>query len=74
MRLARFILSFKASTRNSRDVFGIDFEVLVAVVAFKIAIDFEIRRRENDQKVTALRVQMTEMMCPLLAYVKFYPA
>ncbi|KZV97946.1 hypothetical protein EXIGLDRAFT_763988 [Exidia glandulosa HHB12029] len=39
--------------------------IQVAVLAFKVVIDFEIRRRENDKRVSALIVQGADMMIEL---------
>lgn len=37
----------------------------VAVIPFKTALTFELKRRENDKKVVALFVQMNDMMTTL---------
>ncbi|KAH7909808.1 hypothetical protein BJ138DRAFT_1010091 [Hygrophoropsis aurantiaca] len=44
----------------------------VAVLAFKAVVTLELKRRENDRKVIALKVEMKEMMSVLLElrYVK----
>lgn len=42
---------------------------LVTVAVFKTALTMEIDRRENDEKVLALNVQMKDMMRTLLLYV-----
>lgn len=36
--------------------------VVVAVLAFQAAISFELTRRENDKKILALHVEMSDMM------------
>jgi hypothetical protein len=38
----------------------------VAVLAFKGVISLELKRRDNDQKVIALKLQMQDMMAVLL--------
>lgn len=35
---------------------------VVAVLAFQAAISFELTRRENDKKILALHVEMSDMM------------
>ncbi|KAJ3559705.1 hypothetical protein NP233_g11198 [Leucocoprinus birnbaumii] len=39
--------------------------IKVAVVPFKLVITLDMKRRESNQKVIALRVQMQDMMCVL---------
>lgn len=34
----------------------------VAALAFKTAINLELKRRENDKRILALRAQMKDMM------------
>jgi hypothetical protein len=38
----------------------------VAVLAFKAVVTLELKRRDNDNKVIALQLQMQEMMSALL--------
>ena len=42
------------------------YTTIVAVLAFKGVINLELKRRDNDQKVIALKLQMQEMMAVLL--------
>jgi len=42
------------------------YTTIVAVLAFKGVISLELKRRDNDQKVIALKLQMQEMMAVLL--------
>ncbi|KAF9447894.1 hypothetical protein P691DRAFT_705890 [Macrolepiota fuliginosa MF-IS2] len=37
----------------------------VAVVAFKLVVTLDLTRRENNQKVMAVKIQMQQMMCTL---------
>ncbi len=39
---------------------------LVAVGAFKVEIELDTKRREDDKKITVLFVEMKEMMAMLL--------
>lgn len=38
----------------------------MAVLAFKVVYTLDMKRRENDQKIDALRSEMKEMMAVLL--------
>lgn len=38
----------------------------VAVIAFKAVITLELKRRDNDQKVVAIKLSMKDMMAVLL--------
>ena len=41
----------------------------VAVGAFKVVIELEVKRRDNDKKVNLLFLEMKNMMSALLQYV-----
>lgn len=41
----------------------------VAVGAFKVVIELEVKRRDNDKKVNLLFLEMKNMMSALLEYV-----
>lgn len=43
---------------------------LVAVGAFKVVIELEVKRRDNDKKVNLLFLEMRDMMATLLQYVQ----
>lgn len=39
-----------------------DLAILVAVLAFKTAVTFEMTRRQNDKRIVALHVSMLDLM------------
>lgn len=43
----------------------------VAIIAFKLVITLEEKRRSNNAKVLAVNIQMQEMMSQLFRYVAF---
>ena len=44
-------------------------EPSVAVGVFKVVIELEVKRRDNDKKVNLLFLEMKKMMSALLQYV-----
>lgn len=42
------------------------YDPQVAVIAFKAVITLELKRRDNDQKVVAIKLSMKDMMAVLL--------
>ena len=43
-----------------------DVSGLVAVGAFKVAIELDLKRRENDKKINILLTEMRDMMSALV--------
>ncbi|KAF9445936.1 hypothetical protein P691DRAFT_777225 [Macrolepiota fuliginosa MF-IS2] len=43
----------------------------VAIVAFKLVVSLDITRRENNQKVMAVRIQIQQMLCTLFHLRRF---
>lgn len=42
----------------------------VAVGAFRVVVELDVKRRDNDKKIGALFVEMRDMMEALLQYVR----
>jgi hypothetical protein len=46
-----------------------DASYVVAVLAFKTALKFELTRRQNDKRIMLIHVKMNDMLSVLLLYV-----
>lgn len=42
----------------------------VAVGAFKVVVELDVKRRDNDKKISVLFLEMKDMMSVLLEYVR----
>lgn len=42
----------------------------VAVGAFKVVVELDVKRRDNDKKISVLFLEMKDMMSVLLEYVQ----
>ncbi|KAF9447906.1 hypothetical protein P691DRAFT_775794 [Macrolepiota fuliginosa MF-IS2] len=64
--ISTFTESVKAVTRGLDVVGEIHPFIKAAVLAFKVVVSLDLVRRENNDKVLAIRLRMKDMMCVLL--------